>query len=208
MDIKDERIDGGKAFDWGRTSGDYARFRDIYPTEFYEKIASRKIGIPGQSVLDLGTGTGVLPRNMHSFGAKWTGTDISPEQIEQAKKLSQGMDIGYYAMPAEKIDFPDASFDAATACRCFWYFDHEKLIPQLCRMLKSNGRLLVLCMEWLPFENKIAGMSEDLVLRYSPDWSGAGETMHPIEIPACYKEKFELVHHEEWKLKVHFTRES
>lgn len=118
------------------------------------------------------------------------------------------MGIGYYAMPAEKIDFPDTSFDAATACRCFWYFDHEKLIPQLCRMLKSNGRLLVLRMEWLPFEDKIAGMSEDLVLRYSPDWSGVGETMHPIEIPACYKEKFELVHHEEWKLKVHFTRES
>lgn len=145
---------------------------------------------------------------MYSFGAKWTGTDISPAQIEQAKKLSQDMGIGYYAMPAEKIDFPDASFDAATACQCFWYFDHEKLIPQLCRMLKSNGRLLVLCMEWLPFEDKIAGMSEDPVLRYSPDWSGAGETMHPIEIPACYKEKFELVHHEEWNLKVHFTRES
>ena len=118
-DIKDERIDGGKAFDWGRTSGDYVRFRDIYPTEFYEKIAARKIGIPGQSVLDLGTGTGVLPRNMYRFGAKWTGTDISPEQIEQAKKLSQGMGIGYYAMPAEKIDFPNASFDAATACQCF-----------------------------------------------------------------------------------------
>lgn len=32
--------------------------------------------------------------------------------------------------------------------------------------------------------------------------------MHPIEIPACCKEKFKLVHHEEWKLKVHFTRES
>lgn len=208
MDIKDERIDGGKAFDWGRTSGDYARFRDIYPTEFYEKIAARKIGIPGQSVLDLGTGTGVLPRNMYRFGAKWTGTDISTEQIEQAKKLSQGMGIGYYAMPAEKIDFPNASFDAATACQCFWYFDHEKLIPQLCRMLKSDGRFLILCMEWLPYEDKIAGMSENLVLRYSPDWSGAGETMHPIEIPACYKEKFELVHHDEWKLKVHFTRES
>ena len=208
MDIKDERIDGGKAFDWGRTSGDYARFRDIYPTEFYEKIAARKIGITGQSVLDLGTGTGVLPRNMYRFGAKWTGTDISPEQIEQAKKLSQGMGIGYYAMPAEKIDFPNASFDAATACQCFWYFDHEKLIPQLCRMLKSDGRFLILCMEWLPYEDKIAGMSENLVLRYSPDWSGAGETMHAIEIPACYKEKFELVHHDEWKLKVHFTRES
>ena len=208
MDIKDERIDGGKAFDWGRTSGDYARFRDIYPTEFYEKIAACGIGISGQSVLDLGTGTGVLPRNMCRFGAKWTGTDISPEQIEQAKKLSQGMDISYYAMPAEKTDFPDASFDAATACQCFWYFDHENLVPQLCRMLKSDGRFLVLCMEWLPYEDKIAGMSEDLVRKYSPNWSGGGETMHTIEIPACYGERFELVHHEEWKLKVHFTRES
>ena len=36
------------------------------------------------------------------------------------------------------------------------------------------------------------------------DWSGAGETMHPIEIPACYKEKFELVHHEEFDV-LHFA---
>lgn len=156
-DIKDERIDGGKAFDWGRACSISARARAFCRATC---TASAQNG---------------------------RGTDISPEQIEQAKKLSQGMGIGYYAMPAEKIDFPDASFDAATACQCFWYFDHEKLIPQLCRMLKSNGRLLVLCMEWLPFEDKIAGMSENLVLRYSPDWSGAGETMHSIEIPACYK---------------------
>ncbi len=49
-------------------------------------------------------------------------------------------------------------------------------------------------MEWLPYEDKIAGMSENLVLRYSPDWSGAGETMHAIEVPACYGEKFEPWH--------------
>ncbi len=42
-----------------------------------------------------------------------------PRTDRAGKKLSQGMDIGYYAMPAEKIDFPDASFDAATACQCF-----------------------------------------------------------------------------------------
>ncbi len=27
MEIKDDRIDAGKAFDWGKTSEDYARFR-------------------------------------------------------------------------------------------------------------------------------------------------------------------------------------
>ena len=63
-------------------------------------------------------------------------------------------------------------------------------------------------MAWLPYEDKIAGESEKLVLKYSPNWSGAGETMHPIFIPECYNEKFELVYHDEYKLNVHFTRDS
>lgn len=201
-------IDSGKAFDWGRTSKDYAKYRDIYPREFYEKIILRGLCVSGQSVLDLGTGTGVLPRNMYSYGAKWIGTDISANQIAQAKHLSEGMDIDYYATPAEEIDFPDGSFDVITACQCFWYFKHEQILLNLCRMLKPNGRILILYMAWLPFEDKIAGESERLVLKYSPQWSGAGETVHPIEIPECYFTRFELVFHEEYLLDVPFTRES
>lgn len=75
-------------------------------------------------------------------------------------------------------------------------------------MLAPDGRLLVLYMAWLPYEDRIAGASEQLVLKYSPEWSGAGETMHPIFIPECYHEKFDLVYHEEFPLWVHFTRES
>ena len=101
MNITDENIDGGKAFDWGKTSADYARFRDIYPQEFYDRIIGRHLCVEGQRVLDLGTGTGVLPRNMYRYGAKWTGTDISEEQIVQARRLSEGMDIAYRAVSAE-----------------------------------------------------------------------------------------------------------
>lgn len=207
MEITDKRIDSGKAFDWGRTSEDYARYRDIYPEEFYEKIVWRDLCVTGQRVLDLGTGTGVLPRNMYRYGAKWTGTDISENQIEKARELSDGMDIDYYAMPAEQLEFADNSFDVITACQCFWYFDHEKIMPVLHRLLKDNGRILILIMEWLPFEDRIAGESEKLVLKYSPNWSGAGETKRPINIPDCYNEKFDLVYHEEYLLNVHFTKE-
>lgn len=208
MNIIDNNIDAGKAFDWGRTSEDYAKFRDIYPKEFYEKIVQRNLCIAGQQVLDLGTGTGVLPRNMYSYGAKWTGVDIAENQIAMARKMSAGMDIAYDSTPVEKIDFPDAAFDVITACQCFWYFNHEQIMPVLHRILKENGRILVLYMAWLPFEDKIAGESEKLVLKYSPNWSGAGETIHPIQIPECYKDKFELVYHEEYPIYVHFTRES
>ena len=91
--ISDSRIDGGKTFDWGRVSGEYARFRDIYPPEFYERIHSLGLCTRGQKVLDIGTGTGVLPRNMYRYGACFTGTDISENQIKAARELSKGMDI-------------------------------------------------------------------------------------------------------------------
>lgn len=203
-----DNIDGGKAFDWGRTSQDYARFRDIYPREFYERIVSRGLCVSGQRVLDIGTGTGVIPRNMREYGAKWTGVDISENQIEQARRLSEGMDIEYYALPAEELDFPDETFDVITACQCFWYFEHETIAPKLHRMLKPNGKLLVLAMEWLPFEDDIARQSEELVLKYNAKWGGAGAVMQPIEIPELYYEQFKLVYSEEYRLDVRFTRES
>ena len=208
MNITDKNIDNGKAFDWGKTSADYAKFRDIYPQQFYDRILERNLCKDGQDILDIGTGTGVIPRNMYRYGANWTGTDISENQIEQAKLLSEGMNIKYFATPTEQLDFPDGSFDVITACQCFWYFNHEKVCTDFYRMLKPNGRILVLYMAWLPFEDKIAAESEKLVLKYNPAWTGCGEKRHPIFIPECYNEKFELVYHDEYSINVPFTRQS
>lgn len=210
MEITNKAIDDGKAFDWGKTSADYAKYRDIYPEIFYKKIVQRNLCMKGQSVLDLGTGTGVLPRNMYRFGATWYGTDISENQIAQAKKLSDkfGMNIHYQTAAAEDIEFPDNTFDVITACQCFWYFDHEKIMPKLSHVLKQNGRLLLLYMAWLPFEDMIAGESERLVLKYNPKWTGAKETMHPIQVPNCVYQMFESVYHEEYMVNVPFTRQT
>ena len=117
MNIKNLKIDGGKPFDWGKTSEVYAKYRDIYPQKFYDKIIERGLCINGQTVLDVGTGTGVLPRNMYRYGARWIGTDISENQIEQAKILSKDLDIEYYTMSTEDVGFPDNYFDVITACR-------------------------------------------------------------------------------------------
>lgn len=119
IDIKNKTIDGGKGFDWGKVSFEYAKYRDIYPQEFYQKILNLRLCKDGQNVLNLGTGSGVLPRNLYSHGAKCVGTDISEEQIKQAKRLSEGMSIDYYVEATENIAFPAESFDVITACQCF-----------------------------------------------------------------------------------------
>ncbi len=208
MKITSDKIDHGRAFDWGRASALYARWRDIYPPVFYEKLLARGVGTQGQHLLDLGTGTGVIPRNMHSHGAMWVGADISPEQIAEAKRLSIGSDIEYIVSPAERLEFPPRSFDGVTACQCFWYFDHERLEPKLYDFLKPDGKLLILYMAWLPYEDELARRSEELVLKYNPDWSGAGETPREIEIPDVYRRHFEQSYSEVEKIKLRFTRES
>ena len=57
--MKLDKIDSGNGFDFGRTSADYARFRDIYPQSMYDKLIYFGIGKIGQKILDLGSGTAV-----------------------------------------------------------------------------------------------------------------------------------------------------
>ncbi len=50
------------------------------------------------------------------------------------------MDIDYHVVSTEDISFSDNSFDVITACQCFWYFDHEAVMPKFYRMLETRGK--------------------------------------------------------------------
>lgn len=51
-------IDNGQQFDFGKTSKEYAKYREIYPKQLYDKLYSLGIGVKDSDWLDLGTGTG------------------------------------------------------------------------------------------------------------------------------------------------------
>ena len=123
----------------GGTSSEYAAYRDIYPNSFYEILHAFGIGRKGQKILDIGTGTGVLPINMYKYGGEYTGIDISEDQIKYAKVLAEkkGMKIQWKACLAEKNGLPDKEFDFITAVQCWIYFDKKILIPEICRLLKK-----------------------------------------------------------------------
>jgi SAM-dependent methyltransferase len=209
--ISINEIDKGNAFDWGRVSSDYAKYRDIYPPEFYNKIIEMGLCIKGQKVLDLGTGTGVLPRNLYKYGAEFIGADISENQIKHARLLSEeaGMNIKFVVASAETFDFPDNSFDVVTACQCFMYFDKAIALPRIYNVLKENGYFCILFMSWLPDESEIALNSEKLVLKYNPDWTGSGMNRNSFaEEPKELMELFEISSSEAFDINLPFTRES
>lgn len=195
--MKINTIDNGNTFDWGKTSDDYSRYRQGYPDSFFDLLSALGIGVPEQRILDLGTGTGVLARGFAKKGAIVTGIDISPEQIEAAKTLSakSALDIKFIVSPAENIDFKPDSFDIVSSGQSWIYFNHAILIEKL-KTIASNGKLVLTHLNWLPFQDAIAQETEKLVLKFNPDWKGAGhrklepysfDTLNQLELLTFHK---------------------
>ena len=175
--MKLDFIDKGNDFDFGRVSGDYAAYRDIYPKSMYDKLIAFGIGKSGQNILDLGSGTAVLPLNLSHTNAVFTATDISENQVLYGKRLAaqKGIEnISFRVCSAEDTGFEESSFDAVTAAQCFQYFNAEKAAAEIYRVLKPQGLFCKIFMDWLPFEDELIGEMEKTVLKYNPDWSGGG----------------------------------
>lgn len=166
-------IDGGKSFDFGRTAAQYAKYRDIYPDTLYRRLFELGVGRSGQKLLDIGTGTGVLPLHLAGSGAEIYGMDIAPEQIEVARREAavRGLDkVQYLVGDANHLPFADNTFDGVTAAQCFWYFDKKKVLPEIRRVLKDGGIFVKIYLTYT-LDNEIAARSHSLVKEMNPLWT-------------------------------------
>jgi SAM-dependent methyltransferase len=179
--------DGGNSFDWGNTSSDYGKHRPGPPASFYSRLQALGVGVPGQRILDLGTGTGLLAREFAKNGAIVSGTDIAAGQIEEATRLAKdaGLTCDFHVASSETQPFPSATFDCITAMQCWLYFDQEKTVAEVKRLLRPGGVLMISHFSWLPRLDEIARASESLVLKFNPLWGG--KDWHGIVPPVCYE---------------------
>ena len=60
---------------FGATAQDYARYRAGFPDSLFDRLVKYGIGLAGQNILDLGTGTGSLARGFARRGCKVIGLD-------------------------------------------------------------------------------------------------------------------------------------
>jgi trans-aconitate methyltransferase len=96
---------------------------------------------PGETILDLGCGTGDLTEEIFHSGARVIGVDNSAEMIHAAKSKFPG--IEFHQMDARKMSF-DFRFDAIFSNAVLhWIPEKDKVIEQMRLLLKENGQIVL-----------------------------------------------------------------
>lgn len=168
--------------DFDRVAGDYAAFRAGFPEELFVRLRAMGVGLAGQRVLDLGTGTGALARGFAAAGCSVTGIDPAPALLDQARRLDAQarVEVTYGVGPAEQTGMAAASWDVVTAGQCWHWFDRNRAAQEARRLLVDGGALVICHRDYLVLAGNVCDATEELVLRYNPGWTMAGGTgIHP-----------------------------
>ena len=142
--------------------------------------------VAGKDVIELGCGTGYFGGWLARRGARVTGVDLTPAQLESARRCSEELGVPMELIEANAEDVPlqDESFDLALSeyGASIWC-DPYRWIPEACRLLRPGGELVflrnsTLCVLCAPDDPD--GKVGDRLLRpqfglHRMDWSGEDE---------------------------------
>ncbi|XP_078083862.1 putative methyltransferase DDB_G0268948 [Mustelus asterias] len=100
---------------------------------------------PFSLAVDIGCGSGQGTRGLAPHFDKVVGIDLSEAQIEEARKMDGPDNISYRLGQAEELEFADGSVDLVTVGLAVHWFDMEKFIKAVARILKPRVCVALYC---------------------------------------------------------------
>ena len=155
-------MDDNFARSFGGVADAYERGRPGYPTEAVTWL----VGHEPTTVLELGAGTGKLTETLVELGHDVHACEPDEEMLAVLRKKLP--DIRSSASAAEQIPAPDASFDVVVAAQSLHWFDLDRALPEINRVLKPCGRIAAVwnvrdeSMPWVRKLGLIIGTQEQL----------------------------------------------
>ena len=140
--------------------------------------------VSGLDVVELGCGTAYVSAWFARNGARPVGVDVTPAQLETARRLQAetGLEFPLIEASAEDVPLADATFDLAVSeyGASIWC-DPALWVAEAARLLRPGGRLMFLCNSPLSILcSPDEGVVEERLLRpqfgmYRFEWPGADE---------------------------------
>lgn len=141
-----------KETDWSSVASWYDKLVGEAGSEYHRAVVLPGVlkllnAQPGEAVLDVACGQGVLCRLLHEGGATVTGVDAARPLIHAARDRGP-REITYHVGDAKALDFlPDTTF-AATSCVLAIQNIHpiQPVFEHVARLLQPNGRFVIAMM--------------------------------------------------------------
>ncbi len=170
MNIDKSEIDNfdNYAHEWWNKRGPYKFIHMLTPLRI--DYIKKNLVLKDSKILDLGCGGGLLAEEMCKSGAKVVGIDASKKTIEIAQNHAkeQNLNIKYLNEDIEKHDTKE-KYDAVV---CFELIEHvphpDKLINQISRIIKPNGKLFISTINRNLFSFLFAKIAAEYILNIIP----------------------------------------
>ncbi|KUI36542.1 SAM-dependent methyltransferase [Mycobacterium sp. IS-1496] len=120
---------------FGEQAAAYERGRPSYPPDAIDWLLPRG----AHTVLDLGAGTGKLTTRLVERGLDVIAVDPIPEMLEVLTRSLP--DTPALLGTAEEIPLADDSVDAVLVAQAWHWFDPERAVKEVTRVLRPGGRL-------------------------------------------------------------------
>ena len=146
-------------------AGDYVRFRPDYPAAAVTAILE---GLGDPSLLaaaDIGAGTGIASRLLAERGVRVVAVEPNAAMREAAAPHPR---VEYRDGTAERTGLAAASVDLIVCAQSFHWFDPERALTELRRVLRPGGRLAILWNERREGD-AFTGAYSRLVAEVAPD---------------------------------------
>lgn len=149
----------------------YLKFRPRYPTEIVS-LLEKECALTRDSVIaDVGSGTGFLSELFLRNGNRVLGVEPNAEMRAAGERLlADYPNFVSLDATAEATTLPNSSVDFVTAGQAFHWFDREKTHREFQRILKADGRVVVVWNTFPTGRSALVKAYDDVLVRYGTDY--------------------------------------
>lgn len=131
--------------------GDFpAVARDVIPA-LGPRLVDATAVEAGETVLDIGAGSGNAAISAARRGARVVASDLAPALLDAGRRDAEreGVELTWQEADAEALPFADAAFDVVLSCVGIMFAPHhQRAADEMLRVCRPGGRLGVL--SWTP----------------------------------------------------------